>query len=58
MAGQGEFWLFVTSSGKRDGSVIVEFEYVPDKEEYWTRDPDGTWQSSHGIPGNRDPGKG
>jgi len=25
-----EFWLFVKVSGRRDGSVIVEFEYAPD----------------------------
>jgi hypothetical protein len=25
-----EFWLFAKASGKRDGSVILEFEYAPD----------------------------
>lgn len=43
-----EFRLFVKSSGNHDRSVIVEFDYVPDDEESWIRDPDGTMWSSEG----------
>ena len=43
----GELYVYAKASGKRDGSVILEFEYA-EEGEVWTKDADGMLWSSEG----------